>query len=91
MLCVDTFVQAWKEVNDPKSNQVYWWNESTGETTSVGAPKPQGNWLDPWVWSTIYHIQQAAENSTLMRHQFRVGFIASRSLGLNDTTGVLLL
>lgn len=30
----------WTEVKDPKSGQIYYWNQSTNETTALGAPKP---------------------------------------------------
>lgn len=31
---------AWVPVTDEASGQVYWWNQSTNETTALGAPKP---------------------------------------------------
>jgi hypothetical protein len=32
----------WTEVRDPSTGAVYYWNQSTGETTAVGEPKPTG-------------------------------------------------
>jgi hypothetical protein len=32
--------ETWVEVKDPKSNQIYYWNKSTNETTAVGESKP---------------------------------------------------
>ena len=32
----------WVEVLDKASGQVYYWNQTTNETTHVGAPKPTG-------------------------------------------------
>lgn len=34
--------EAWQEVKDPSSGQIYWWNTVTNETTPLGAPKPTG-------------------------------------------------
>lgn len=34
--------QAWVEVKDPQSSQIYYWNEVSNETTALGAPKPTG-------------------------------------------------
>ncbi|KAH7618392.1 hypothetical protein Ndes2526B_g07330 [Nannochloris sp. 'desiccata'] len=31
---------TWVEVRDPKSNQIYYWNRSTNETTAVGEARP---------------------------------------------------
>lgn len=33
---------AWVEVKDKASGQVYWWNTVTDETTELGVPKPTG-------------------------------------------------
>ena len=30
----------WKEVKDETSGQLYYWNESTNETTALGEPRP---------------------------------------------------
>lgn len=32
---------TWTEVVHEATGQTYWWNESTGETTALGEPKPQ--------------------------------------------------
>eukprot|EP00924_Labyrinthula_sp_SR-Ha-C_P004360 snap_masked-scaffold_3-processed-gene-21.16-mRNA-1 protein AED:0.22 eAED:0.22 QI:0/-1/0/1/-1/1/1/0/139 len=31
---------AWIEVVHPETKQTYWWNQTTNETTALGAPKP---------------------------------------------------
>lgn len=31
---------AWKEVKDPESGQIYFWNTVTNQTTALGEPKP---------------------------------------------------
>lgn len=36
------FKDPWVEVLDKASGQVYFWNQTTNETTSLGAPKPTG-------------------------------------------------
>lgn len=33
---------SWVEVLDKASGQVYYWNQSTNETTALGAAKPVG-------------------------------------------------
>ena len=33
---------AWTEVVDKESGQIYYWNTVTDETTALGAPKPNG-------------------------------------------------
>jgi hypothetical protein len=32
--------EAWVEVKDPQSGQIYYWNKLTNETTHLGAPRP---------------------------------------------------
>lgn len=34
--------EAWVEVPDKASGQIYWWNTVTNETTMLGAPRPTG-------------------------------------------------
>eukprot|EP01040_Poterioochromonas_malhamensis_P010090 gene10090-10968_t len=34
--------EAWVEVQDKTSGQIYWWNTVTNETTALGAPRPTG-------------------------------------------------
>lgn len=34
--------EAWVEVPDKSSGQIYWWNTVTNETTMLGAPRPTG-------------------------------------------------
>jgi len=30
----------WIEVKDPQTDQIYYWNQITDETTAIGEPKP---------------------------------------------------
>ena len=40
-------VALWTEVRDPATGAVYYWNQSTGETTAVGEPRPTGAYRVP--------------------------------------------
>ena len=37
-----TYEESWVSVKDEASGQIYWWNQMTNETTSLGEPKPVG-------------------------------------------------
>ena len=37
----------WVSVLDRASGQTYWWNQSTNETTALGAPRPQDGAVGP--------------------------------------------
>lgn len=39
----------WVSVLDKNSNQIYWWNQATNETTGLGAPRPQSGAVGPAV------------------------------------------
>ena len=59
MVAPPAAADPWVEVLDKASGQVYYWNQTTDETTSLGAPRPTAG------QSAIVHQQQEQPQSMM--------------------------